>query len=148
MAEWWKDLKDGEPRIFGFLQIDIVGSSSLAGPNASLMRTKANLRHHLLGTTGTYDLMSLSWAGDGGVFALLIETQDSYDQLTQCALHVRETIAFFNLMKGTSNLSKSDIGVRISCHAGQAVFNRDGSLFHGSDLNAFLKHEREIGERN
>lgn len=48
MAEWWKDPTDGEPRIFGFLQIDIVGSSSLVGPHAAIMRTKSNLRVQLL----------------------------------------------------------------------------------------------------
>ena len=148
MADWWKDLKDGEPRIFGFLQIDIIGSSSLSGPNAALMRTKVNLRNQLSGIGSIYDVMPLSWAGDGGVFALLVDRPESYDVLTQYALHLLETVSFFNEMKGISNMADSPISVRISCHTGQAIFNRDGSLFHGSELNAFLKNERKIGVPN
>lgn len=60
MAEWWKDLKDGEPRIFGFIYIDIVGSSTLSGPHAQLMRTKANLQSQLFGINAIYDVMPLS----------------------------------------------------------------------------------------
>lgn len=145
MAEWWKELKDGEPRIFGFIQIDIVGSSSLAGPNAVLMRTKANLRNQLSGISSIYDIMPLSWAGDGGVWSLLIDKMESFDLLTQCGLHLLETMNFFNEMKGISNLADSAISVRITCHAGEAIFNKEGSLFHGSELNAFVKHEGDIG---
>jgi hypothetical protein len=148
MAQWWNELKDGEPRIFGFVQIDIVGSSSLAGPQAHVMRTKANLRNHLTGITSIYDVMPLSWAGDGGVFALLIHQPESYDLIAQCSLHLLETVAFFNGMKGVTNLADAPISVRISCHAGQAVFNREGSLFHGPELNSFLKSERDIGVPN
>ena len=148
MAEWWKELKDGEPRIFGFLQIDIVGSSSMAGPNAALMRTKTNLRNQLSGVCSIYDIMPLSWAGDGGVWALLIDRMESYDLLVQCGLHLLETIHFFNEMKGVSNLADSPISVRIGCHKGEAIFNKEGSLFHGSELNAFLKHEKGIGVPN
>lgn len=148
MAEWWKDLKDGEPRIFGFLHIDIVGSSRLPGPNALLMRTKANLLNYLSGVNSIYDVMPLSWAGDGGVFALLIDKPESYDLLTQCALHLFETVAFFNKTKGISNFAESPISVRVVCHSGEAVFNRNGSLFHGSELNAISKNEREIGIPN
>jgi hypothetical protein len=148
MAQWWNELKDGEPRIFGFVQIDIVGSSSLAGPQAHVMRTKANLRNHLTGITSIYDVMPLSWAGDGGVFALLIHQPESYDLIAQCSLHLLETVAFFNGMKGVTNLADAPISVRISCHAGQAIFNREGSLFHGPELNSFLKSERDIGVPN
>ena len=145
MAQWWNDLKDGEPRVFGFIQIDIVGSSALSGPQANIMRTKANLRNQLTGITSIYDVMPLSWAGDGGVFTLLIDQPESYDVIAQCALHILETVAFFNGMKGVTNLAEAPISVRITCHAGQAVFNREGSLFHGSELNSFLKNERDIG---
>jgi hypothetical protein len=51
-------------------------------------------------------------------------------------------------MKGTPNMTHTQIGVRISGHAAQAVFNREGSLFHGDELNPFLKNEREIGVPN
>jgi len=148
MAQWWNELKDGEPRIFGFIQIDIVGSSALSGPQANIMRTKANLRTQLTGITSIYDVMPLSWAGDGGVFTLLIDQPESYDVIAQCALHILETVAFFNGMKGVTNLAEATISVRITCHAGQTVFNREGSLFQGSDLNSFIKNEREIGVPN
>lgn len=148
MAEWWKDLKEGEPRVFGFLQVDIAGHSNLPGPNAALMRTKANLRRQISGINSIYGVQPLSWAGDGGIFALLINKPESYDLLACCALQVLETVSFFNKMKGISNVADSPVSVRISCHAGQAIFNRDGSLFHGSELSAFRKNERKIGVPN
>lgn len=141
-------MKDGEPRIFGFIYIDIVGSSGLSGPHALLMRTKANLQTQLFGINAIYDVMPLSWAGDGGVSALLIDKPESYDLLAECALHLFETVSFFNKMKGISNLVDSPISTRIVCHAGQAIFNKDGSLFHGAELNAIAKHERKIGIPN
>lgn len=79
---------------------------------------------------------------------MLIDKPESYDSLVECALHLFETVSFFNKMKGISNLADSPITTRIVCHAGQAIFNKDGSLFHGVELNAIAKYEREVGIPN
>lgn len=140
MTDSWNAVRKGEPRVFGFIIVDIVGSSKLSVSREALNRTIANLKNHLQSVASIYGLTLTSWEGDGGVFAILIDRGDSYDRLAQAALHFRETMASFNRMKGITNLIESPISLRIASHVGIAVPSKDSSpFFHGAGLYALVK---------
>ena len=149
MTDRWNKLKDGEERVFGFLQVDTVKSSQLDGPDVSKQKTKGNLKRFVTGALELCGAQRLIWAGDGGAFIFLIsKPTEDYDNMVAAALYVLETMPFFNMMKGSFNLLDQDLNLRISCHEGRINFSKDPEEMHGSALDYFLKCEREIGHEN
>jgi SAM-dependent methyltransferase len=145
----WEKLAEGELRIFGFLQLDIVGSSNLQGSEINQQKTKGNLETFVTRILGYYGGRKLKWDGDGGAFIFLIHSPEvDYDYMVRAAIHVLVNMPFFNAMVGTLNLLDQDVKVRVSCHEGEANYHEEPGKMHGNTLNYFLKHEREIGHEN
>ena len=149
MTNEWNKLKDGEERVFGFLQVDTAKSGQLNGPDVSRQKTKANLRKVITGVLELCGARKLIWAGDGGTFLFLISNpKEDYDNMVAVALYVLETLPFFNLMKGLFNWTDQDLRLRISCHEGRINFSKNPEEIHGSQLDYFLKYERAIAQEN
>ena len=149
MTNQWNKLKEGEERVFGFLQVDTVRSGRLSGPDVSKQKTKANLKRVVTGALELCGAQKLIWPGDGGAFVFLISNPtEDYDNMVAAAVYVLETMAFFNMMKGLFNLLDQDLNLRISCHEGRINFSKNPEEMHGSALDYFLKCEREIGHEN
>jgi hypothetical protein len=141
----WDELKDGESCICGFLQLDIAKSSLLKGKDEDIQRTKENFHDFVNRILAIYGALKLKWEGDGGAFIFLIKDSADYNNVVVAAIHVLSSMPFFNGMKGLLNLlDNQDIIVKISCHSGKVIFNRDPGKIHGDTLNWFLKHEKEI----
>lgn len=143
----FRDIKDGEKRTFGFLQLDIVDSSNLKGANVLVQNTKTALRDFVIELIEKgYKAKKLQWAGDGGSFVFLIEdAMIDYDKVAIAACHVLRMLPIFNRVDNQLDI---DISLRISCHVGSANYYKEAEAMHGQSLNIFLKHEREFGEPN
>lgn len=149
MTNKWNELTEGEERVFGFLQVDMVKSSHLNGADVSKQKTKANLKRVVSEALELCGARKLIWAGDGGAFIFLISNPtEDYDNMVAAGLYVLETMSFFNMMKGLFNLTDQDLNLRISCHEGRINFSKNPEEMHGSELDYFLKYERELGHEN
>jgi len=143
-------LQDGREYVFGFLQLDIAGSSALPGPPIKQQETKTNLRKMVIGVLEKiYGARRLSWPEDGGAFTFVIDQpKNDYDKMVWAALHVLDNMRFFNEAKPVMNSLETRISVPISCHEEGAHYHTNPEQMHSSTLNYFLKYQRQFGAEN
>jgi hypothetical protein len=147
LVQWAAGLEPGTRRLFGFLQVDIAGHSLLPGAPDLIRATRGNLHAQISAILNQHDAQELFWAGDGGAYIFLLDGGRRVDAMVTAALQVLDSMRLFNNL---SNLNMLDVPVRIrlSCHVGAAIWDRDLTNFYGRDVNYFLKAEREIGHEN
>jgi hypothetical protein len=148
--KWWDTLAEHREYIFGILQLDIANHSKLPGSDIAKQKTKENLHRFASGILTTiHGAFELNWPGDGGQFLFHIaDPMTDYDNVVVGAIHLNNALDFFNDLKAGFNLLEVRIELRISCHEGRLLFSRNPNEISGDELNYFLKHERDIGERN
>lgn len=145
MDDRWSSLRDGQEYTFGLLQLDLANHSKWRGSESSKQKTKQNLRRYVSSIASLYEFKELSWPGDGGVFFTpIIDPSRDYDSIARCAIHIKESLIAFNSLTWL-NLLDFNVELRISCHSTGIHYSQQHSELHGSGLNMFLKHERDIG---
>ncbi|MEA1996283.1 MAG: restriction endonuclease [Gemmatimonadota bacterium] len=145
MAEWWEDLRAGEPHLFGFMQIDIVSIAREPGLDASVQRAMATLRNQLSRVCSEYGLVPFAWERNSTRFTMLINQPESYDLIAQCSLHLLEKLSYFKEIRGSLGGAGCNVSVQICCHAGEAVFDREGSIVQRPEISEFLRDARGTG---
>ena len=147
LVPWAAALEQGTRRLFGFLQLDIAGHSSLPGSSEVIRATRSNLHKQVDGTLRPHEAQELTWQGDGGAYLFLLDSGRRVDSMVLGALQVLDSMRLFNSLRSLNRIG-TPISLRISCHVGGAIWDPDLSNLYGRDINYFLKSEREIGFEN
>jgi class 3 adenylate cyclase len=141
LQPWVGRLRKGETHVFGFLQVDIAKHSSLPGADERISETRNNFKRQVRGILASHGAQELAFAGDGGAY--LFQDRE-FDRMVTGALQLQASMRLFNALN-TLNTLDAPLHIRVSCHKGEALWDRNLDNLYGKSVNYFLKSERAIG---
>jgi len=140
----WESLHDQRIEL-ALLQVDIVSHGSMPGTEADKLTMKIRFLDTFKDIATAHGGRPFNLAGDGGSF-MFLTGGDGFNELVTAALEIRDAIPQLNKKILSETGLKSPVRVRISCHAGLAIYRKNPSEISGDFINSFLKHERSVSE--
>jgi hypothetical protein len=148
MNDWVQSLESGKTYTFGFLQVDIQGSSGIEGSPNEVQKLKELFKTSVTRKVIENNGLPLNWAGEGGSFFFPIIEEADATRVCKAAFEVKSYLPVLNTEIAIHSGITKPISVRISCDCFPATFHKDVTIMHGGILNRFLKHERDVGIKN
>ncbi len=106
---------------------------------------KKDLAKTILKTLRSHGFDEVYWRGDGGAYAALARPEISGAHVVRAARALRES---FERWQSEKKFEVLDLGnklaLRVSCHTCPAWIGPDPGYWSSTELNFFLKHERDI----
>lgn len=142
---WWKEVEAGKQCQVVFVQVDLSGSSKWFESEStipSIAEALQEFANSLKGALHAIKFDRLFWAGDGGVFCRVLDSEEDAHAVFLAADEIFRN--FRHLQRINPQLK-----IRVSATAAPyvVVFPDPGNMC-SSRLSAFIKYEREIALNN
>jgi hypothetical protein len=149
-SPWWRsrNLGNGRQVGVGLIQFDLGGHSSWSadleetGSRHDIFLSRKDLKVSLRQAVSGYGFSMHHWAGDGGLFAGLLQGPDDGDRTYEA---MSQMLSAFERWRNQSS-SRESLACRISAtYIPDLCIDRDPGDWYSTELNLFLKYERQIG---
>ena len=147
-SRWWASVKAGQFVSVALIQFDLAGHSAWSsaqeetGSRFQTFNVRKQLALSLRQAVQGYNADLHHWAGDGGLFALRCDSTDDADHAYEA---MAQMYAAFDRWRNENDTTTS-FSCRITAsYIPDVCVDPDAGHWYSSELNSFLKYERQIG---
>jgi hypothetical protein len=130
------------------LQFDIAGHSKIQLPARHLQQARKLLQQYISSLVAVRTTSGVSWAGDGGWCWFRVNEQSDFAIGVDAAVDILGMVPRINEILQRDQIIESPLAIRLSADAMNVELDDDPSHFCASQMNAFMKNERDIGLLN
>jgi|688.fasta_scaffold221215_1 hypothetical protein len=127
------------------LQFDIAGHSKIQLPARHLQQARKLLQQYISSLVDVRTKSGLSWAGDGGWCWFRVNEQTNFAIGVDAAVDILGMVSRINEILQRDHIIEHPLAIRLSADTMNVELDDDPSHFCASQMNSFMKNERDIG---
>lgn len=127
------------------IQFDIAGHSKIDIAPRNLQEARRLLQKYISAFVAVQRDTEVSWAGNGGFCWFRITDAVDFNVAADAAVDILTMMPRINEILLRDRILVEPLTIRLSADATNVELDDDPSHFCGPGMNAFLKHERDVG---